>query len=69
MFFGWIWIKHNACVGAFERRRYMNIVVQKAVHPQLADYIHSVTTGLLPFIQKVCFVPLIVPPLAMKCTL
>ncbi|XP_044956862.1 DNA polymerase zeta processivity subunit isoform X3 [Hordeum vulgare subsp. vulgare] len=38
--------------GAFERRRYMNIVVQKAVHPQLADYIHSVTTGLLPFIQK-----------------
>ncbi|XP_044956859.1 DNA polymerase zeta processivity subunit isoform X2 [Hordeum vulgare subsp. vulgare] len=37
---------------AFERRRYMNIVVQKAVHPQLADYIHSVTTGLLPFIQK-----------------
>ncbi|XP_044439009.1 DNA polymerase zeta processivity subunit [Triticum aestivum] len=37
---------------AFERRRYMNLVVQKAVHPQLADYIHSVITGLLPFIQK-----------------
>lgn len=37
---------------AFERRRYMNVVVQKAVHPQLAGYIHSVTTGLLPFIQK-----------------
>ncbi|XP_047070878.1 DNA polymerase zeta processivity subunit-like [Lolium rigidum] len=37
---------------AFERRRYMNVVVQKAVHPQLAGYIHSVTAGLLPFIQK-----------------
>ncbi|XP_010235350.1 DNA polymerase zeta processivity subunit isoform X1 [Brachypodium distachyon] len=38
---------------AFERRRYMNVVVQKAVHPQLVGYIHSVTTGLLPFIQKI----------------
>jgi hypothetical protein len=38
---------------AFERRRYMNVVVQKAVHPQLAGYIHSATSGLLPFIQKV----------------
>uniref|UniRef100_A0A0E0ENE4 HORMA domain-containing protein n=1 Tax=Oryza meridionalis TaxID=40149 RepID=A0A0E0ENE4_9ORYZ len=38
--------------GAFERRRYMNVVVQKAVHPQLAGYIHSATSGLLPFIQK-----------------
>ncbi|KAK3123945.1 hypothetical protein QOZ80_8AG0638370 [Eleusine coracana subsp. coracana] len=37
---------------AFERRRYMNVVVQKAVHPQLASYIHSATSGLLPFIQK-----------------
>uniref|UniRef100_A0A0E0EZD5 HORMA domain-containing protein n=2 Tax=Oryza meridionalis TaxID=40149 RepID=A0A0E0EZD5_9ORYZ len=37
---------------AFERRRYMNVVVQKAVHPQLAGYIHSATSGLLPFIQK-----------------
>jgi hypothetical protein len=47
----------------------MNVVVQKAVHPQLAGYIHSVTTGLLPFIQKVCFVLLVVPPPARKCTL
>lgn len=31
----------------------MNVVVQKAVHPQLAGYIHSATSGLLPFIQKV----------------
>ncbi|KAG0524306.1 hypothetical protein BDA96_07G199600 [Sorghum bicolor] len=37
---------------AFERRRYMNVVVQKARHPELASYIHSVTVGLLPFIQK-----------------
>ncbi|XP_042421023.1 DNA polymerase zeta processivity subunit-like isoform X1 [Zingiber officinale] len=38
---------------AFERRRYMNVVVQKARHPQLADYIHSATSNLLPFVQKV----------------
>ncbi|KAL6900704.1 hypothetical protein ACP4OV_005380 [Aristida adscensionis] len=37
---------------AFERRRYMNVVVQKALHPDLASYIHSATSGLLPFIQK-----------------
>ncbi|RVW63623.1 DNA polymerase zeta processivity subunit [Vitis vinifera] len=39
--------------GAFERRRYMNAVVQRARHPQLRDYIHSAVSGLLPFIQKV----------------
>nr|GME16775.1 DNA polymerase zeta processivity subunit [Ipomoea batatas] len=38
--------------GAFERRRYMNLVVHKARHPELRDYIHSTVTGLLPFIQK-----------------
>jgi mitotic spindle assembly checkpoint protein MAD2B len=38
---------------AFERRRYMNVVVQRARHPQLRDYIHSAVSGLLPFIQKV----------------
>lgn len=37
---------------AFERRRYMNVVVQRARHPQLRDYIHSAVSGLLPFIQK-----------------
>ncbi|XP_062192345.1 DNA polymerase zeta processivity subunit-like isoform X3 [Phragmites australis] len=37
---------------AFERRRYMNVVVQKALHPELASYIHSATYALLPFIQK-----------------
>ncbi|KAH7653723.1 mitotic spindle assembly checkpoint protein MAD2B protein [Dioscorea alata] len=38
--------------GAFERRRYMNLVVQKAKHPELSSYIHSVTSGLQSFIQK-----------------
>ncbi|XP_070018141.1 DNA polymerase zeta processivity subunit isoform X8 [Nicotiana sylvestris] len=38
--------------GAFERRRYMNVVVQKARHPELQQYIHSTVNGLLPFIQK-----------------
>ncbi|ONK72120.1 uncharacterized protein A4U43_C04F15950 [Asparagus officinalis] len=38
--------------GAFERRRYVNVVVHRARHPQLAAYIHSATSGLLPFIQK-----------------
>ncbi|XP_019057503.1 PREDICTED: DNA polymerase zeta processivity subunit isoform X2 [Tarenaya hassleriana] len=37
---------------AFERQRYMNVVVQRARHPELRDYIHSATSGLLPFIQK-----------------
>ena len=31
----------------------MNVVVQKAKHPELSSYIHSVTSGLHPFIQKV----------------
>ncbi|KAK4594550.1 hypothetical protein RGQ29_018291 [Quercus rubra] len=38
--------------GAFERRRYMNLVVQRARHPQLRDYIHSAVFGFLPIIQK-----------------
>uniref|UniRef100_A0A1J3CMR0 DNA polymerase zeta processivity subunit n=1 Tax=Noccaea caerulescens TaxID=107243 RepID=A0A1J3CMR0_NOCCA len=38
---------------AFERRRYMNVVVQRARHPELRDYIHSAASGLLPFIEKV----------------
>ncbi|ONI12061.1 hypothetical protein PRUPE_4G141800 [Prunus persica] len=38
--------------GAFERRKYMNLVVHSARHPQLRDYIHSAVSGLYPFIQK-----------------
>ncbi|RWV99848.1 hypothetical protein GW17_00037223 [Ensete ventricosum] len=32
---------------AFERRRYMNVVVHRARHPQLSGYIHSVTAEFL----------------------
>ncbi|KAK9156319.1 hypothetical protein Sjap_003799 [Stephania japonica] len=39
-------------LGTFERRRYMNVVVHKARHPQLKEYIHSTVTALQPFIQK-----------------
>ncbi|XP_011097644.1 DNA polymerase zeta processivity subunit isoform X2 [Sesamum indicum] len=39
--------------GAFERRRYMNVVVHKARHPQLNEYIHTAVVALLPFINKV----------------
>ncbi|KMT05162.1 hypothetical protein BVRB_7g173100 [Beta vulgaris subsp. vulgaris] len=38
--------------GAFERRRYMNLVVHKAKHPELQEYIHSSVNGLLPFLEK-----------------
>ncbi|GFP97876.1 DNA polymerase zeta processivity subunit [Phtheirospermum japonicum] len=38
--------------GAFERRRYMNVVIHKAIHPQLNEYIHSAVYGLKPFIEK-----------------
>lgn len=31
----------------------MNLVVHKASHPQLREYINSAVNGLLPFIQKV----------------
>lgn len=31
----------------------MNVVVHKARHPQLSNYIHSATSDLLPFIEKV----------------
>ena len=32
----------------------MNLVVHKAKHPQLYDYIHVAVNGLLPFLTKVC---------------
>ncbi|XP_020598776.1 DNA polymerase zeta processivity subunit isoform X2 [Phalaenopsis equestris] len=47
-----VFLKGFYPAGAFERRRYMNVVVQKARHPQLDNYIHSATSELLPFIQK-----------------
>ncbi|GLU17998.1 hypothetical protein SLE2022_343220 [Rubroshorea leprosula] len=47
-----VFVKGVYPIGAFERGRYMNVVVQKARHPQLQEYIHSAVAGLLPFIQK-----------------
>ncbi|XP_059461553.1 DNA polymerase zeta processivity subunit [Corylus avellana] len=47
-----VFLKGVYPAGAFERRRYMNVVVQRARHPQLRDYIHSAVSALLPFIQK-----------------
>ncbi|POO01526.1 HORMA domain containing protein [Trema orientale] len=47
-----VFLKGVYPLGAFERRRYMNLVVHRARHPQLKDYIHSAVWGLLPFIQK-----------------
>ncbi|KAJ4850439.1 hypothetical protein Tsubulata_009452 [Turnera subulata] len=37
---------------AFERRRYMNLVVHRAKHPELRDYIHSAVFDLLPFLHQ-----------------
>ncbi|XP_048324229.2 DNA polymerase zeta processivity subunit [Ziziphus jujuba] len=47
-----VFLKGVYPTGAFERRRYMNLVVQRARHPELRDYIHSAVSGLLPFVQK-----------------
>lgn len=47
-----VFLKGLYPTGAFERRRYMNLVVQRARHPQLRDYIHSSVSSLLLFIQK-----------------
>ncbi|XP_017255371.1 DNA polymerase zeta processivity subunit isoform X1 [Daucus carota subsp. sativus] len=47
-----VFLKGVYSPGAFERRRYMNVVAHKARHPQLRDYIHHSLTGLLPSIEK-----------------
>ncbi|CAN6455152.1 unnamed protein product [Victoria cruziana] len=38
--------------GAFERCRYMNVVVHRARHPQVHEYIHFAISSLRPFLQK-----------------
>ncbi|TXG51003.1 hypothetical protein EZV62_023527 [Acer yangbiense] len=48
-----VFLKGVYPAGAYERRRYMNVVVQRARQPQLRDYIQSAVNGLLPFIRKV----------------
>ncbi|KAM7506611.1 hypothetical protein LguiA_017064 [Lonicera macranthoides] len=47
-----VFIKGVYPPGAFERRRYMNVLVHKARHPQLREYIHDTLAGLIPFIHK-----------------
>ncbi|KAI9174922.1 hypothetical protein LWI28_024627 [Acer negundo] len=47
-----VFLKGVYPAGAFERRRYMNVVVQRARQPQLRDYIQSSVSGLFPFIRK-----------------
>ncbi|KAH7428778.1 hypothetical protein KP509_09G016900 [Ceratopteris richardii] len=36
----------------FERRRYLNVPVQWARHPELREYINSAVTSAMPWIQK-----------------
>ncbi|CAH1452184.1 unnamed protein product [Lactuca virosa] len=38
--------------GAFERRRYMNLLVHRARHPVLNRYIHDSINALEPYIQQ-----------------
>ncbi|GAB2276469.1 hypothetical protein Dimus_011193 [Dionaea muscipula] len=38
--------------GAYERRRYLNLLVHKAIHPGLRDYIYTSVNGLFPFVEK-----------------
>jgi len=47
------YLSFGCAKGAFQRRRYRNVVIQRARHPQLRYYIHATVTGLLPFVQKV----------------
>ncbi|KAL1533129.1 DNA polymerase zeta processivity subunit [Salvia divinorum] len=47
-----VFLKGVYPTGAFERRRYMNLVVHKARHPQLYDYIHVAVNGLFPFLTR-----------------
>ncbi|KAM5548811.1 hypothetical protein ABKV19_000291 [Rosa sericea] len=48
-----VFLKGIYPAGAVERRKNMNLVVHIARHLQLRDYIHSVVSGLLPFIKKI----------------
>ncbi|KAL4587655.1 hypothetical protein LXL04_000527 [Taraxacum kok-saghyz] len=38
--------------GVFERRRFMNLLVHRARHPQLNRYIHDSVNALTPYIQQ-----------------
>ncbi|XP_076943294.1 DNA polymerase zeta processivity subunit-like [Bidens hawaiensis] len=47
-----VFLKGIYPTGAFERRRYMNLVVHSARHPQLHRYIHDSLNALLPYIEQ-----------------
>ncbi|XP_030448123.1 DNA polymerase zeta processivity subunit-like isoform X1 [Syzygium oleosum] len=47
-----VYLKRLYPSGAFERRRYLNLVVHRARHPQLRNYIQMSVSGLQPFIEK-----------------
>ncbi|XP_071693986.1 DNA polymerase zeta processivity subunit isoform X1 [Rutidosis leptorrhynchoides] len=47
-----VFLKGIYPIGAFERRRYMNLVVHSARHPELNHYIHNSLNALLPYIQQ-----------------
>ncbi|XP_062018572.1 DNA polymerase zeta processivity subunit-like [Rosa rugosa] len=54
-----VFLKGIYPAGAFERRKYMNLVVHRTRHPELRDYIHSAVSGLLPFIKRLLLVVII----------
>nr|XP_043636092.1 DNA polymerase zeta processivity subunit [Erigeron canadensis]XP_043636093.1 DNA polymerase zeta processivity subunit [Erigeron canadensis] len=47
-----VFLKGIYPAGAFERGRYMNILVHKARHPQLKHYIHHSLNQLVPHFQQ-----------------
>ncbi|KAK1435557.1 hypothetical protein QVD17_01323 [Tagetes erecta] len=47
-----VFLKGIYPIGAFERRRYMNLVVHRARHPQLHRYIHDSLNALVPYFEQ-----------------
>ncbi|KAJ0765577.1 putative HORMA domain-containing protein [Helianthus annuus] len=47
-----IFIKQIYPTGAFERRRYMNLVVHRARHPQLHRYIHESLDAMVSYFEQ-----------------
>ncbi|KAG9439498.1 hypothetical protein H6P81_019663 [Aristolochia fimbriata] len=47
-----VFLKSVYPAGAFERRRYMGVIVPRARHPELREYIHTSISSLSPFVEK-----------------
>ncbi|XP_068657540.1 DNA polymerase zeta processivity subunit [Aristolochia californica] len=47
-----VFLKSMYPPGAFERRRYMGVIVPGARHPELREYIHTSISSLRPFVEK-----------------